>query len=126
MSDDKKINFVAVGKGLLTAIVITFVLMLIIAAICYFATVQDRLLALFVFVSTGISVFLGALMAAKQISSAGLLHGVMLGLGYIAMMFLGKLVLGVDFCFTQRLVAMIICIMSCSMLGGILGINTKK
>ncbi len=126
MSDERKLDLVAVGKGILIAIILTFILILIIAAVCYFATVQDKLLSLIVLAATGISVLLGALAAAKNVSGAGLLHGMILGVGYVVIMILSNLVLGGGLLFNQRLVSMIICVISCGMLGGILGINTKK
>ena len=126
MHDDKKINISGIGKGIFFSLILTFLLLLSTAAVCYFQTVSDRFLSLLVFAATGTSVLLGALLAAKSAKSSGLLHGLILGAGYLLVMLLCDIISGHSLSFGVRFFAMSVCSLACGALGGILGINAKK
>lgn len=126
MSEEKNINISGIGKGIIFSLLLTFVLMLIIAAVCYFATVSDRLLSILVFFATGVSVLLGAVFVAKNAPGAGFAHGVALGVGYLLIMLLSSLISQKGIHFDAQMVSMLICIPACGMLGGILGINSSN
>ena len=126
MSEEKKLNFAGIGKGMVFSIVLTFVFILIIAAVCYFANISDRLLSVLVFAATGASVLLGAVLVAKSAGGSGLLHGAVLGIGYILIMTLTSVISQKEFTFNSQALTMLICVLACGMLGGILGINSKK
>jgi len=122
----KKLNLPVIAKGILFAIIFTFILILVIAAVCYFAVVPDKLLSVLVFAATGISVLFSSIAMSKNISGAGLLNGGVLGMGYFVVMLLANIIVNAGFEFNLKLVSMMICALSCGMLGGILGINAKK
>lgn len=126
MSEGKKLNFAGIGKGMVFSLILTFVFILIIAAVCYFANISDRLLSILVFAATGLSVLLGAVLVSKSADGAGLLHGAVLGAGYILIMTISSAVTQKGFVFNQQALTMLICVLACGMLGGILGINSKK
>lgn len=126
MSEEKNLNFAGIGKGMLFSLVLTFVFILIIAAVCYFANISDRLLSVLVFAATGLSVFFGAVLVARSANSSGLLNGAVMGIGYILVMLMSSAVSQKGFVFNSQIVTMLICVLACGMLGGILGINAKK
>jgi putative membrane protein (TIGR04086 family) len=126
MTDEKKLNIAGIGKGIVFSLILTFVLILIIAAVCYFATVSDRLLSVLVFAATGISVLLGAVFVARNAEGSGFLHGAVLGIGYILIMLLSNIISQKGFKMDSQLLTMLVCVLACGMLGGILGINAKN
>lgn len=113
-------------KGMIVSIVLTFILLLGICCLCYFLTVSEQLLSLFVFLSTGISVFTGAFLTSLRADSSGLLHGLIHGFFYLLIVFVWGLVVNKGFFWNTHLLSMSLCILATGMLGGILGINFKN
>lgn len=126
MIDEKKINVSGIGKGIIFSLLLTFVLILVIAAVCYFANVSDKLLSILVFLATGLSVLAGAIFVARNAPGSGLLHGIILGAGYLAVLLLSSMISQKGIHFNSQMVSMLICIPACGMLGGVLGINAKN
>ena len=123
MGDGKRLNMTEIGKGIIASLVLTFVFILVIAAVCYFAEVSDRLLGLLVLAAAGISAFLGAAMAARGAGSLGLWHGAVLGIGYILIMIVSNIISERGFSPDSGLASIALCVLACGMLGGILGIR---
>lgn len=125
MSESKKINFVGIGKGIGFSLILTFVLLFIIALVCYFSSISDKMLSLFVFIATAMSVLTGALFVAKNADGSGLVHGLILGIGYLVIMFVTELIFDKGINFDGSAITSAFSILLSGMLGGILGINSK-
>lgn len=126
MSEERKINFIGIGKGIAFSLILSFVFILIIAAVCYFMTVSEGLLSVLVFAAAGASVLLGAALVAKNACGSGFLHGLILGIGYLFVMLVAGILCKRGFYFNIQLATMAACVVACGMLGGILGINSKN
>lgn len=122
----KKINISGICKGVLFSIILTFLLLLLIAALCYFLTVSEKIMTISVFIATGLSVFLGALVVARSADGSGLLHGLVLGIIYLLITLLAELIFEKNITFSPQFLSSLLCVLSTGMLGGILGINSKK
>lgn len=123
---EKNINISGVGKGIAFSLVLTFVFILIIAAVCYFFNITDGMLSVLVYAAVAVSVFAAAFAVACTSGAAGFLHGGLIGFGYIVVVILSGTVMNKGFNFGMSTVTMMICIISSGILGGILGINAKK
>lgn len=126
MLKDGKFNFIGIGKGIAFSLILTFVFILVIAVVCYFANVSDGILALSVLAAAGMSVLLGALFVSRNAQGLGLIHGLILSVGYLTVTYVAGVLYRREFCFNIQLLSMIMCVLSSGMLGGILGINSKK
>lgn len=125
MTDGKKLNMSGIGKGIVFSLVMTFIFVPIIAAVCYFCEISDRLLGLMVLAASGISVFVGAVIAAKVSKVAGIWHGAILGMGYFLILILSNTISNHGFNPDSQMITKIICVIACGMLGGIVGITKK-
>ena len=125
MSEHKKINFTGIAKGIAFSLILTFLFIFIIALVCYFCTVSEKIMSLSVFAATAISVFLGALLLAKSADGSGLVHGLILGIGYLIIMFIADFIFHKGIDISGGIVSTPVCVLASGMLGGILGINSK-
>ncbi|MDY3928344.1 MAG: TIGR04086 family membrane protein [Clostridia bacterium] len=125
MSDDKKLNIRGILKGVLIALAITVVFVIIIALICYFADISDGVIAIMLYVVGAVSVFTSSLFLAKSITTKGMLHGLILGLGYFMVIFILSAVFKKQVTANTKLFVSLISALASGMLGGIMGVNTN-
>ena len=112
-------------KGVLLSLVMSVILAAILAIIVFFADISDRTVSTVVMILSALSVFFGAVVLAKNIDSRGLLNGLILAaLYFLVLMSISFLTGGVSFDSFAAL--RLISILAAGMLGGILGINSKK
>ena len=125
MSDrQRKMNWCGILKGILFAAVITFLLILGLAAVCYFAAVPEKLISVLTLAASGIGVLLGAAAVAKSTGYAGLWHGLLLACGYAALLWISGVLVQKSVCVSLHSLSVCLCVFACGMLGGILGVGT--
>ena len=112
--------------GTLLSLLISFILVFILAVVVYFSNVSDRVVTSAIFAVSCLSVFLGALILAKNIESRGLLNGLMLSGVYFAILFVVSLLANGSVALSFGNILRLLSILASGSLGGILGINTKK
>ena len=125
MSEKRKINFMGIGKGIVFSLLLTFFLIFIIALVCYFLTVTDKVLSLSVFGATALSVFTGSLLVAKSADGSGLVHGLIVGIGYLIIMIITDLIMHKGIDVNSGFLSILASVLASGMLGGVLGINSK-
>lgn len=105
---------------------LSIVFMCILAVFVYFLNIPDRTVTMLIFSLSVVSVFIGALVLAKNIPCKGLLNGLLLSVLYFAILFIASIAangsISADACNIMRLAATL----AAGMLGGILGINGKS
>ena len=125
MEKEKSINSSAIGKALFISIILTFLFILLIALFCYLFFISDKLLWGLVFFATGLSLVLGGLLGFSKVGSKGLLHGGIMGILYILILLLVKLILKESLSFDIRTISSMLMIIFSGLLGGVLGVKTK-
>ena len=118
-------DFKKILKGVLLSLVISILLAALLAIVVFFADISDRTVSTLVMLSSAVSVFSGAVILAKNIESRGLLNGFVLAAIYFLVLISISFLTGgisLDSSAALRLVA----ILAAGMLGGILGINSKR
>ena len=111
--------------GTFVSLAVSLVFMCLLAAVVYFANVQDRTVSAIIFVLCAVAVLIGAFLLAKNIDSGGLLNGVVLAgvyfavLAVISVLVNGKISLSVN-----NFLRLFSCL-AAGALGGVLGINTS-
>lgn len=122
----KKINFSGVLKGIAFSILLTIIFLLILTAVCYFSDISDKMLSILIFAASVISVFGGAFAVARNSDFSGILHGLLLGLGYFIILLASSIIINKGFFPNMHLLSLLISCVCSGMLGGIFGINTQK
>jgi len=123
MSEKKKLNYIALVKGLLSSILFTFILILAITCVCYWGNVSEKLLGLLLFAASSISVFLSSVLMARKLERAGLLYGSLNGLLYFLVILTAAICFSGKFTPSSQSITMLIGSVLSGALGGIIGIN---
>ena len=120
------LDFKKIIKGVLLALVFSIFAMVVLSIIVFFADISDRTVSTLVLILSALSVFLGALILAKNIESRGLLNGLLLGCIYFALLIVVSAVACGSVSFESGNILRCISVLAGGMLGGVMGINTKK
>lgn len=110
--------------GTFLSLAASFVFMCFLAVVVYFANISDRTVGAVIFVLSAVSVFLGAFFLARNISSRGLLNGLMLAAFYFAVLIVISLLVNGSVEMSASNFLRLASILASGALGGILGINT--
>lgn len=119
----KKINFSGIIKGIAFSLILTFIIMLAVAAICYYFTVSDKALSLVVLGDVCASVFVCAFAVSRKNESSGLLHGALIGFGYFAVTIISGITVNRGLSFDANFLSTLIVAVASGALGGIIGVN---
>lgn len=112
--------------GTFLSLLISLILVCILAVVVYFSNISDRATSGIIFAISCLSVFLGALVLAKNIESRGLLNGLVLGGVYFLILLVVSLLANGTVSLSFSNILRLLSILASGSLGGILGINTKK
>ena len=123
MAEKKKINYIALLKGIIFSVFFSFVLILIITCICYWGNISEKLLGLMLFVTSALSVFMSSLFMTRKIERAGLIYGTLNGLGYFFVILVAAICFSGKFTPSTQSITMLIGSILSGALGGIIGIN---
>lgn len=123
MSEKKKLNYLALVKGIFFSIVLTLVLIVIITGICYFGNISEKLLGLMLFLSSAISVFLSSIFMTRSVKHSGLIYGALNGLGYFLIILAASICFAGRFSPSTQCITMFIGSVLAGALGGIMGVN---
>lgn len=117
-------NFKNISKGILLSVVISLAAMGVLSVFVFFMNISDKTVSTFIFALTAISVFIGAFVLAKNIDSRGLLNGLLLAVGYFAVLLILSLAINGGISFDSHNLLRLVSILAAGMLGGVLGINS--
>ena len=123
MAEKKKLNYIALLKGIIFSVFFSFVLILIITCICYWGNISEKLLGLMLFVTSSLSVFMSSLFMTRKIERAGLIYGTLNGLGYFFVILVAAICFSGKFTPSTQSITMLIGSILSGALGGIIGIN---
>ena len=104
-------NLRRILKGSITAIVITFVLLLIYAILLTYTNLNENTMSITIIIITAISILAGSFISSMNIKKIGLTSGMLVGLIYII---------------TIYSIIMITSSVVAGAVGGIVGVNIKK
>lgn len=126
MSKNNSINFKGVLKGIIFSFIITLILVFAIAIISYFTDISDKIISVLLFISSVLSALIGAFFLTRTTAKNGLIHGVLVGMGYFIIILISSIVMNKKININFNLLTMLIADLAGGMLGGILGINSKE
>lgn len=121
MSLDFKKIFI--GAGISLALSVLF--MCVLAVFVFFLNVSDCTTSMLIFALSAVAVFIGALLLAKNISSRGLLNGLLLAVVYFLVLSAVSFAVTGGISLSSANLFRLAAILFAGMLGGVLGINGK-
>jgi putative membrane protein (TIGR04086 family) len=123
---NKKTRFFTIGKSVLIAYIITFILTLIYAILLSYTNISESTIPTCMFVINIFSVFIASSIAVIKIKENGLKNGGLVGLMYIIIMYLLSSLTSVGFAVSGYAISTIIFNILLGMVGGIIGVNIAK
>lgn len=119
-------DFKKILKGVLISLVISILAMVILGIIVFFADISDRTVSTLIMFLSALSVFIGALILARNIDSRGLLNGLVLGGIYFLVLIAVSAAVCGSVSFEAGNLLRFVSALAAGMLGGVMGINSKK
>ncbi len=123
---NKKTRFFTIGKSVLIAYIITFILTLVYAILLSYTDISESTIPTCMFVINIFSVFIASSIAVIKIKENGLKNGGLVGLMYIIIMYLLSSLTSVGFAVSGYAISTIIFNILLGMVGGIIGVNIAK
>lgn len=120
---EKTINNIA--KGVVIALLITFILLIIFAAILTYTQTSESIMNPVIIVITAISILIGSSIGNVKIKKNGLVNGALIGGIYMFTIYLISSILNWKFGLEIQSIIMIAVGMLFGILGGIIGVNKK-
>ncbi len=121
--EEKKHNLVYIAKGVLIAYVVTVLLLAIFAILLAYTGVPESTMPVGVLVISIVSILLASSITVRKLKEKGLLHGALIGLCYILILYLLSSIFLVGFQLDTYSITMIAFSMLAGMIGGIIGVN---
>ena len=119
-------EFKKVLKCVLLSFVTTILLGGILAFIVYFWQVEEPTVRIIIFAAMIVSVLFGSFVLAKNVDSKGLINGLLMAVIYFLVILIISFIINGKVSFGVTNVTRLVTLSAAGMLGGILGINTKK
>ena len=124
-SESANPNLIRVLKGSLTSILITIVLLLVYATVLTYTNIRENTMPITIIIITGISIFIGSLISSINIKKNGIINGALVGLIYIAFIYLLSSIISKNFGLSTYSIIMIIASIIAGAVGGIVGVNNN-
>ncbi len=114
-----------IAKGVGISLFVTFILLLIFAAILTYTEISETIVNPVIIMITAISILIGSSIGNIKIKKNGLLNGALIGGIYMITIYLISSILNWKFGLEMQSIIMIVIGMMFGILGGIIGVNKK-
>ena len=119
----EKSKFIDVLKGSITAIVITLISLVIFSTVLANTNINENTIIPVIIAVTAISILIGSIISVSKISKKGLLNGALVGLIYIAIIYLLSSMVNGNFSFDSNSLIIIISAKIAGLFGGIIRVT---
>lgn len=116
-------NFIRVIKGSSLSIAISLILLLIYAILLTTTNISENTMIPIIIVISGISILIGSSISSFKIKKQGMLNGALVGIIYMAIIYILSSILLTGFAISVKSIIMILTGMITGMIGGIIGVN---
>lgn len=117
------INLRRILKGSITAIIITFILLFILAILLTYTKLQENIINPTIIVITAISILMGSSISTLRIKKKGLINGFLVGIIYILTIYILSSMVKNSFECNINTIIMLLAGAISGMIGGIIGVN---
>lgn len=119
-------NIITILKGIMISIISTLVLLFIFATILTYTNVAETTIPTVIIVITAISLLIGTSIVSRKMRRNGLLNGAAIGITYLLLIYIISSIVSGNFAINLKSIIMIIAGIVFGVLGGVIGVNTKK
>ncbi len=125
VNEDNSNSVIRILKGSIIAMVATIILLIIFAAILTYTNINENTMPTVIIVITALSILIGSQIATSKIKRNGILNGAIVGLIYIAFLYILSGLVTKNFSLNNYSIIMIVTSILIGGLGGIIGVNRK-
>ena len=125
LNEDNSNSVIRILKGSIIAMVATIILLIIFAAILTYTNINENTMPTVIIVITALSILIGSQIATSKIKRNGILNGAIVGLIYIAFLYILSGLVTKNFSLNNYSIIMIVTSILIGGLGGIIGVNRK-
>lgn len=125
VNEDNSNSVIRILKGSIIAMVATIILLIIFAAILTYTNINEKTMPTVIIVITALSILIGSQIATSKIKRNGILNGAIVGLIYIAFLYILSGLVTKNFSLNNYSIIMIVTSILIGGLGGIIGVNRK-
>lgn len=118
-------NIKKIIKGSVFSIVITLIGLLVYSIILSYTSISEITMPATIIIITAISILIGSTISTANIKKNGIVNGVLVGLIYIAIIYLISSIVTGNFLLNTNSIIMVIASVLTGAMGGIIGVNRK-
>lgn len=119
-------NLKRIIKGSVFSILLTIVLLFIFSILLTYTNINENITPIVLITITALSILIGSIMSSLHISKNGIVNGALVGIIYIAFIYLLSSIIIGNFSLNTYSLIMIIASILAGAIGGIIGINQKS
>ena len=118
-------NIKRIIKGSAFSIVITLIGLLVYSIILSYTSISETTMPATIIIVTAVSILIGSTISTANIKKNGIVNGVLVGLIYIAIIYLISSIVTGNFLLNTNSIIMVIASTLTGALGGIIGVNKR-
>ncbi len=125
VNEDNSNSVIRILKGSIIAMAVTIILLIIFAALLTYTNINENTMPTVIIIITALSILIGSQIATLKIKKNGIINGALVGLIYVAFLYILSGVITKNFSLNNYSIIMIATSLLVGGVGGIIGVNRK-
>ena len=125
VSENNSNSVVRILKGSIIAIITTLILLIIFSAMLTYTNINENTIPTVIIICTALSILIGSQIATSKIKKNGILNGALVGIIYIAFLYIISSCITKNFSLNNYSIIMMLVSILIGGVGGIIGVNRK-
>ena len=125
VSENNSNSVIRILKGSIIAMAVTIILLIIFAALLTYTNINENTMPTVIIIITALSILIGSQIATLKIKKNGIINGALVGLIYVAFLYVLSGVITKNFSLNNYSIIMIATSLLVGGVGGIIGVNRK-
>lgn len=125
VSENNSNSVVRILKGSIISIITTLILLIIFSAMLTYININENTIPTVIIICTALSILIGSQIATSKIKKNGILNGALVGIIYIAFLYIISSCITKNFSLNNYSIIMMLVSILIGGVGGIIGVNRK-
>ena len=125
VSENNSNSVVRILKGSIISIITTLILLIIFSAMLTYTNINENTIPTVIIICTALSILIGSQIATSKIKRNGILNGALVGIIYIAFLYIISSCITKNFSLNNYSIIMMLVSILIGGVGGIIGVNRK-
>lgn len=125
VSENNSNSVVRILKGSIISIINTLILLIIFSAMLTYTNINENTIPTVIIICTALSILIGSQIATSKIKKNGILNGALVGIIYIAFLYIISSCITKNFSLNNYSIIMMLVSILIGGVGGIIGVNRK-